>query len=129
MLNYLPEKTQLSIYKVAVASTSRINAYIRAVNGEVSSKNQLVSSYIARQYDERAKAVESDFVQDFLRNMPRMPAYAMDLAMKLLDENASVQEIADGIKSDPSIAGIVLRSVNSSRFAFPRRSRRSITRA
>ena len=118
VLNYLPEKTQLSIYKVAVASTSRINSYIRAVNGEVSSKSQLVSSYIARQHDERAKAVESDFVQDFLRNMPRMPAYAMDLAMKLLDENASVQEIVEGIKSDPSIAGIVLRSVNSSQFAF-----------
>jgi HD-like signal output (HDOD) protein len=118
VLNHLPEKTQLSIYKVAVASTSRINAYIRAVNGDVSSKNQLVASYITRQHEERAAAVESEFVSQYLRDIPRMPAYAMDLAVQLLDDNASVQEIVEGIKSDPSIASIVLRAVNSAQFSF-----------
>jgi CRP-like cAMP-binding protein len=35
VMKHIPDKTQLSVYKVAVAATSRINAYIRAVNGEV----------------------------------------------------------------------------------------------
>jgi HD-like signal output (HDOD) protein len=118
VLNHLPEKTQLSIYKVAVASTSRINAYIRAVNGEVTSRNQLVAAYIARQHEQRAAAVESDMVKAYLLEIPRMPTYALDLAVQLLDDNASVQEIVEGIKSDASIAGIVLRAVNSSQFSF-----------
>jgi HD-like signal output (HDOD) protein/CRP-like cAMP-binding protein len=118
VLNHLPDKTQLSIYKVAVASTSRINAYIRAVNGEVSSKNQLVASYISRQHAERAAAVESEVIKGYLSEIPRMPTYAMDLAVQLLDDNASVQEIVEGIKTDAAIAGIVLRAVNSGQFAF-----------
>lgn len=121
VLNHLPDKTQLSIYKVAVASTSRINAYIRAVNGEVSSKNQLVASYLAHQCHRQAAETESDLVQEFLRDMPRMPAYAMDLAVKLLDESTSVQEIVEGIKSDPAVAGIVLRAVNSAQFSFQKK--------
>jgi HD-like signal output (HDOD) protein len=121
VLQHLSDKTQLSIYKVAVASTSRINAYIRAVNGEVSSKNQLVASYIARQCDRHAADTESALVQEFLRDMPRMPAYAMDLAVKLLDESTSVQEIVEGIKADPAIASIVLRAVNSAQFSFQKK--------
>jgi HD-like signal output (HDOD) protein len=121
VLQHLSDKTQLSIYKVAVASTSRINAYIRAVNGEVSSKNQLVASYIARQYDRHAADTESALVQEFLRELPRMPAYATDLAVKLLDESTSVQEIVEGIKADPAIASIVLRAVNSAQFSFQKK--------
>ena len=46
VLNHLPDKTQLSIYKAAVGSTSKINAHVRAVNGEMSSKNALLADYI-----------------------------------------------------------------------------------
>jgi putative nucleotidyltransferase with HDIG domain len=60
-------------------------------------------------------------VQDFLCNMPRMPAYAMDLAVKLLDERTSVQEVVEGIKRDPSVAGIVLRTVNSAQCSFEKK--------
>ena len=39
VLNHIPAATQLSVYKVAIKSTSRVNAYIRAVNGEITAKN------------------------------------------------------------------------------------------
>jgi hypothetical protein len=58
VMNHLPEKTQLSIYKVAVASTSKINAYIRAVNGEVNSKNALLADYIVKRMAERSTSTE-----------------------------------------------------------------------
>jgi len=113
ILNHLPEKTQLSIYKAAVASTNRINGYIRSVNGEVVTKNALLATYITTRDQQSYAAIQSEFVQEFLRNMPRMPAYAMELAAKLLDDRTSVQEVVEGIKRDPSVAGIVLRTVNS----------------
>jgi HD-like signal output (HDOD) protein len=121
VLNHLPEKTQLSIFKAAVASTNQINAYIRSVNGEVVSKNELLATYIGNRDQQSYAAIQSEFVQEFLRNMPRMPAYAMELAAKLLDDRTSVQEVVEGIKRDPSVAGIVLRTVNSASCSFEKK--------
>lgn len=118
VMRHLPDKTQLSIYKVTVASTSKINAYIRAVNGEVSAKNVRLSQYIINQSGPRAAAIKSEFVQGFLRNMPAMPAYATDLTAKLLDDRTSVQEVVEGIKRDPSLVGVVLKTVNSPLYGF-----------
>ena len=95
VMKHLPDKTQLSIYKVTVASTSKINAYIRAVNSEIRTKNLRLSEYIAQQNDPRAASIRTEFVQSFLRNMPRMPAYATDLAAKLLDDRKTPQTLLD----------------------------------
>src|SRR5216684_3807095 len=121
VLNHLPDKTQLSIYKVAVGSTSKINAYIRAVNGDVSSKNAFLADYIVKRIAERSTSTQAQFVQDFLRNIPQMPAYATDLAVKLLDDRMSVQEVVEGIKRDPSIVAAVLKSVNSAQYSFQKK--------
>jgi putative nucleotidyltransferase with HDIG domain len=118
VMKHLADKTQLSIYKLAVASTSKINAYIRAVNGEISSKNKRLTDYIISHKAGRAAAIESEFVQNFLRNMPQMPAYATDLAVKLLDDHTSVQEVVEGIKRDPNLVGVVLKTVNSPLYGF-----------
>jgi len=118
VMKHIPEKTQLSVYKVAVAATSRINAYIRAVNGEVSSKNALLAAYIEIQTNRNVEALHTDFVRKFLNDIPRMPSYGTDLLVKLMDDRCSVQEIVDGIKTDPSVAAILLQAVNSARFSF-----------
>ena len=118
VMKHLEDKTQLSIYKVTVASTSKINAYIRGVNGEVSSKNFQLSQYIQNGNAARAIPIRSEFVQAFLRNMPRMPVYATDLAAKLLDDRTSVQEVVEGIKRDPSLVAVVLKTVNSPLYGF-----------
>ena len=121
VMNHLPDKTQLSIYKVAVGSTSKINAYIRAVNGEVSSKNAFLADYIVKRVAERSTSTDAKFVQDFIRNIPRMPAYATDLAVKLLDDRMSVQEVVEGIKRDPSVVAAVLKTVNSAQYSFQKK--------
>ncbi len=121
VMKHLPEKTQLSIYKVTVASTSKINAYIRGVNGEISTKNVRLSKYICSQTDVWAAAVKTEFVQSFLKGMPRMPVYATELAAKLLDDRTSVQEVVEGIKRDPNLVGVVLKTVNSPLYGFDKK--------
>src|SRR5262249_38070222 len=106
IMKHLSEKTQLCIYKVATASTSKINAYIRSVNGEISLRNLRLSQYILNQNASKGAAIQSDFVKDFIQNMRRLPTYATELAVKLLDDNTSVQEVVEGIKLDPSLVGI-----------------------
>lgn len=118
VMKHLPDKTQLSILKVTVASTSKINAYIRYVNGEMSGKNVRLSQYIAKQSAPRNASIQTEFVQKYLRSMPRMPAYATDLAAKLLDDRTSVQEVVEGIKRDPNLVGVVLKTVNSPLYGF-----------
>jgi HD-like signal output (HDOD) protein len=118
ILKHLSDKTQLCIYRVATTSTSKINAYIRAVNGELNLRNLRLSQYILNQNAARSAAIQSEFVKAFLNNMRRMPVYATDLAVKLLDDNTSVQEVVEGIKVDPSLVGIVLRTVNSAAYGF-----------
>src|SRR5262249_55579802 len=59
--------------------------------------------------------------QDFLRSIPRMPAYATDLAVKLLDDRLSVQEIVEGVKGDSSIVANVLKIVNSAQYSFEKK--------
>lgn len=121
ILKHLSDKTQLCIYRVATNSTSKINAYIRAVNGEINLRNLRLSQYILNQNAARAAAIQCDFVKDFLANMRRMPVYATDLAVKLLDDNTSVQEVVEGIKVDPNLVGIVLRTVNSAQYGFSKK--------
>jgi putative nucleotidyltransferase with HDIG domain len=118
VMKHIPEKTQLSVYKVAVEATSRINAYIRAVNGEIISKNALLAAYVERQAIRSVESLQSDFVRKFLSDIPRMPSYGTDLLVKLMDDRCSVQEIVDGIKTDPSVAAVLLQAVNSARFSF-----------
>jgi HD-like signal output (HDOD) protein len=121
ILKHLSEKTQVCIYRVAMTSTSKINAYIRSVNGEITIRNLRLSQYILNQNAARAAAVQSDFVKGFLQSIRRMPVYATDLAVKLLDDNTSVQEVVEGIKLDPSLVGIVLRTVNSAQYGFSKK--------
>ena len=121
VMTHLPDKTQLSVYKVAVGSTSKINAYIRAVNGEVSAKNARLADYVIKRMAERSTSTESAFVQKFIGNIPRMPAYATDLAVKLLDDRMSVQQVVEDIKRDPSIVAAVLKAVNSAQYAFQKK--------
>ena len=118
VMKHIPEKAQLSVYKVAVAATSRINAYIRAVNGEIVSKNALLAAYVELHTNRNVESLQSEFVRKFLADIPRMPSYGTDLLVKLMDDRCSVQEIVDGIKTDPSVAAILLQAVNSARFSF-----------
>jgi HD-like signal output (HDOD) protein len=121
VLNYLPTKTQLTIYKVAMTATSRINAYIRSVNGEVDAKNKRMAGYMKSVIDERNDAANTESVRNFIANVPRLPAYVMDLAQKLTQETTSVQEVVEAIKRDPSTAGLVLRAVNSAQYGFDKK--------
>jgi HD-like signal output (HDOD) protein len=118
ILRNLSEKAQLCVYRVAWTSATKVNTNIRTVNGELSLRNLRLSQYILNQNAVRSTAIQSEFVKDFIQKMRRLPIYATDLAAKLLDDNVSVQEVVEGIKRDPSLVAIVLRTVNSAQYGF-----------
>jgi HD-like signal output (HDOD) protein len=121
VLDRLPAQTQVRVYKTAITSTSKINAYVRGVNGEMTAKTALLGAYVAGRDARLRAASECEHVKTFIRNIPALPAHAMDLAVKLLQETTSVQEVVEAIKRDPATASLVLRTVNSAMYGFPKK--------
>ena len=55
----------------------------------------------------------SRYVSGYLDEIPQLPKYATELAIKLLYDDAKVEEVVEGIQQDPSLASLVLKTVNS----------------
>jgi putative nucleotidyltransferase with HDIG domain len=121
VLNLLSASAQVRIYKAAIATSSRINGHVRTVNGEVTAKNILLASYITSCEARRHMSTDWEPVKNFIKNIPALPNHAMDLAVKLVQDSTSVQEIVEAIKRDPPTASLILRTVNSALYSFSKK--------
>jgi HD-like signal output (HDOD) protein len=64
---------------------------------------------------DKAKGVqESSLIQEVVSKVPRLPMFAVSLAGKLLDDSISPKEVAQEVKKDPSLAAMILKTINSS---------------
>ncbi|VAX25228.1 hypothetical protein MNBD_NITROSPINAE03-1655 [hydrothermal vent metagenome] len=117
----LPVKTQLKIFKNAAAiATDRVERMMRQ-SMDTENEKELIYDYICKKQSKTENALSSDLIQDILNKIPKLPMYATQLTAKLLDEKTTPQEVGDSIKSDPSLAGIVMKMVNSSFYNFPQK--------
>jgi len=117
----LPVKTQLKIFKnVAAIAADRVERMMRQ-SAESENEKELVYDYICKTRGKTENVLSSDLIQEILNKIPKLPMYATELTAKLLDEKTTPQEVGDSIKSDPSLAGIVMKTVNSSFYNFPQK--------
>ncbi len=56
---------------------------------------------------------DSEIIRKIISKIPRLPSFASNLLVKLVDKNISLREAADIIKQDPSSVAVVLKAVNS----------------
>ncbi len=81
--------------------------------------NAHLTRTIRDQYEARAKDYEhSEVLQNVLKSIPELPIYVTKLVQLLLNENASVRDIAALAKDDPSLTGQILKTVNSSLYGL-----------
>jgi len=121
VMGMLSERMQLTIYKAALRSSRKVATSLHASSSKGNSSSALLAQYILKQHEELTASIKSDFVQQFLKNIPKLPAYATSLAGNLMDDRMPVKEVVDGINRDPAIVGIVLRNVNSAQYSFPKK--------
>jgi HD-like signal output (HDOD) protein len=121
VLANMSEKLQTWVYKNALASYERSARHLRALSRDVEHKNRLLAQRSDYELSRLRDVTTAPVIQEFIRQLPKLPAFATDLAVKLLDENVCVQEVAESIKQDPALAGIVLRRVNSAQYGFDKR--------
>jgi CRP-like cAMP-binding protein len=116
--NLLSLGVQLSISRWAGASAwTRVSALL-ARQAELSRVNMHLTGYVQRAESRTLEWLASPPVDEALARLPKLPVYAIDLATKLLDENANTDAVVEGIKNDPALAGLVLKTVNSAYYGL-----------
>ncbi len=82
---------------------------------ELVSLTGILMTQVFQQATRHIPAIESSaFIKEVIRKVPRLPVFAISLAGKLLDDDISSREIAQEVKKDPSLAGMILKTINSS---------------
>ncbi len=78
------------------------------------SANAYLTDYVLKLREQHENKYEqSEIIQNILKNIPRLPIYVTKLIQLLLDEGASVKEITNLAKQDPSLVSQILKVVNS----------------
>jgi len=110
----LPESARgglmTGLQSVAAAQTEAI--LVRQADGEARARALAARTRVLLEARQAACA-DSELVRRIVASVPALPMYATRLAMVLEDESASAAEVVDLAKLDPSLAGVVLKTVNS----------------
>ena len=119
--NLLPPGIQISVYRKILDTFTELNDELVTKSGALSKKIESLVSYVKDFYNDNDQYARSIMIQDMIKNFPRLPIQINRLTSMLLDEGASVAEIAGFAKMDPSIVSIVLKIVNSGYYSFQRK--------
>ncbi len=113
----LSHRVQSAIHQALAGSMLKAFKAIHEEAGQSTHRLDEVLQLESRRADKTAASTNA-FAKRFLSEIPNLPPYANNLAIKLLDETTTPQEVADGIKQDPALAALVLQRVNSSYYSL-----------
>jgi len=118
-MNGLEDKTQLFLYKwLNDLVVTRINR-LEARGKKLTIKNaQLMKDIFDERAHGKADLSNSEIIQNILNKIPRLPVFANSLVGMLIDERTSADALTEKIKNDPSLVGVVMKTVNSSYYGF-----------
>lgn len=109
----LPEKLQIHIQKYMLALGSRrLEGLAERITDGIR-KIERLGNYAGRGESLSEACINAELIQNIIKKIPRLPRYATELATKLMDERVGMMEIAESIKTDPSLTSLILKSVNS----------------
>ena len=115
---FAPE-IQLCIYKNLNKKASESIDSLIYQDAELVNKNKYLGSKIRTlTIPEIDVYTQSELIQNILKNIPRLPMYTSNLVMLLQDENVSTHEIVQQAKSDPSLVGVILKTINSAYYSL-----------
>lgn len=115
----LEDRTQLFFHKLINDQASEKMGRLEEEKNKLSLMNKLLLKDIyAVRVQDKIDFSNAEVIQDIMRKIPRLPAFASSLTSMLLDKRTSADDISDQIKNDPSLVGIVMKTVNSSFYGF-----------
>jgi len=115
----LEEKTQLVLFKrLNVLASLHIGDLDRREKGLAAKNRQLMETLFSAHTKERIDYNRSEMIQGIINKVPKLPAFASTLTHKLLVDGTSLKEVSESIQADPSLVGLVLKTLNSSYYGF-----------
>lgn len=119
VVDALDEKTQLFFFKRLSLLASLRNRDQAVREKKLAVKNrQFIKALFSARTKGKADFIDSEMVRGVINKVPKLPAFASTLAYKLLLEGTSLKEISETIKADPSLVGIVMKTINSAFYGF-----------
>ena len=119
VVDELDEKTQMLLFKrlCLLATLRNRDQVLREAQLTVKNR-QLVKALFSARTKGKPDYIASQVVQGVIDKVPKLPAFAYTLAGKLLLEGNSLKEISETIKTDPSLVGTVMKTINSAYYGF-----------
>ncbi|MBU2552741.1 MAG: HDOD domain-containing protein [Proteobacteria bacterium] len=118
-LNALNEKTQLYFFKrLNDLASARVGDLARKEKDLHGTARQLVDYIQTTRQRTRAEYAASDMIQGVIGKTPRLPDFARDLIVGLVEKKQSPAEAAEKIKTGAEPAETVLRIANSHYYGF-----------
>ncbi len=109
----LPEKLQIHIQKYLLTiAGQRLDILLQRVTDGIGKMGQL-GDFVSHSEEKSGACTNSELIHNIVKKIPRLPRYATDLASKLIDDKVSMAEIAESIRTDPSLTSLILKAVNS----------------
>lgn len=119
ILGALDENAQLFFYKQLNELASERISKLQAREAELTNRNSLLMDHLYSAHAQsRPDYNNSEMIQSIINRIPRLPVFAGTLATKLFEEQTSVKEIADLVKQDPSLLGMIMKRLNSAYYGF-----------
>jgi len=118
----LDEETQLFLYKRLNFLTSMIIGDLDAREKELNRRNrQLTESLFSSRSGKNTDYSRSQLIQSIINKVPQLPVFASTFTHKLVRGGTSLKEISEMIQADPSLVGLVLKTLNSSYYGLQKK--------
>lgn len=115
----LGESVQLILLKRMNEQAAHRLDQQQAKEDELAGRNLMLAEQL---YGARTRTptdhLDSKLIRDIIENSPRLPVFASTMASRMLSEEISTGEITDELKKDPTVAALVLKTVNSPFYGF-----------
>ena len=121
-IHSLDDRTQLFFYKRLFSlSVERVRHLEKTQKALANNNKRLMDDIFSERVQVKADFRTSEMIQNIIKKIPRLPVFASDLTYKLLGTRASASDVAQDVKNDPSLVGIVLKTVNSAYYSFQKK--------
>ena len=121
-IHSLDDRTQLFFYKRLFSLSVERVKHLEKTQKALANKNKrLMDDIFSERVQVKADFRTSETIQSIIKKIPRLPIFASGLTSKLMGTRASASEVAEDVKNDPSLVGIVLKTVNSAYYSFQKK--------
>lgn len=118
-VNALDEKTQLFLFKRLNLLASIIIGDLDTREKELAIRNrQLAEGLFSARTSGKTDYSRSEMIRSIINKVPQLPVFASTVTHKLLGGGTSLKEASELIQADPSLVGLVLKTLNSSYYGF-----------